>query len=105
MTPAARRVGVIDYGLANIRSVVNALSCFDVDVAVAETGAALAGVGRTISIYYGATFGGLTLGSWLWGAIAQSHGLPTAMAASGGALLLVAAAGLVFPLRESTPTE
>ena len=48
MTPAARRVGVIDYGLANIRSVVNALSCFDVDVAVAETGAGLADVGRIV---------------------------------------------------------
>jgi MFS family permease len=62
-------------------------------------------VGRTISIYYGATFGGLTLGSWLWGAIAQGFGLPTAMAASGIAMLLVAAAGLVFPLRESNPAE
>ncbi len=60
-------------------------------------------VGRTISIYYGATFGGLTLGSWLWGAIAQGYGLPAAMAASAVALALTAAAGLVFPLRESTP--
>lgn len=37
-----RRVAVVDYGLANIRSVVNAISCFDVDVAVVDAGAKLA---------------------------------------------------------------
>ncbi len=42
MTPPPRRVAVVDYGLANIRSVVNALACFDADVVVAETGAGLA---------------------------------------------------------------
>lgn len=35
------RVAVIDYGLANIRSVVNALECFDASVIVATEGAAL----------------------------------------------------------------
>ncbi len=39
---SARRVSVVDYGLANIRSVVNALNCFDTEVTVAERGAALA---------------------------------------------------------------
>ncbi|MCC6642214.1 MAG: imidazole glycerol phosphate synthase subunit HisH [Deltaproteobacteria bacterium] len=38
MTAALPRVAVVDYGLANIRSVVNALSCFDADVTIAETG-------------------------------------------------------------------
>lgn len=37
MTPRTR-VGVVDYGLANIRSVVNALNCFDVDVSVIASG-------------------------------------------------------------------
>ena len=31
-------IGVIDYGLANIRSVVNALSCFDIRVSVLDDG-------------------------------------------------------------------
>lgn len=62
-------------------------------------------VGRTISIYYAATFGGLTLGSWLWGAVAQYHSLTLAMAASGLTMAAVAAAALAFPLRETTPTE
>ncbi len=48
MTDSLRRVGVIDYGLANIRSVVNALSCFDVDVTVVESGSGLADVGRIV---------------------------------------------------------
>ena len=34
-------VAIVDYGLANIRSVENALRCFDVEVRVAEAGAAL----------------------------------------------------------------
>lgn len=36
-----KRVAIVDYGLANIRSVVNAFSCFEIDVKVAESGAAL----------------------------------------------------------------
>ena len=42
------KVAVIDYGLANIRSVVNAVSCFSVDVSVAEQGADLKHVDRVI---------------------------------------------------------
>lgn len=38
-----KKVAIVDYGLANIRSVVNALNCFDVDITVAETGAELHG--------------------------------------------------------------
>jgi glutamine amidotransferase len=45
---SARRVTVVDYGLANIRSVVNALDCFDVDVTVAENGTALADAGLIV---------------------------------------------------------
>jgi glutamine amidotransferase len=43
-----RRVAVVDYGLANIRSVVNALSCFDVDVTVIDAGGKLADAGRIV---------------------------------------------------------
>jgi glutamine amidotransferase len=43
-----RRVAVVDYGLANIRSVVNALNCFDVDVSVIDTGAKLLDAGRIV---------------------------------------------------------
>ena len=38
---SSRRVAVIDYGVANIRSIVNALNCFDADVAVVDRGSGL----------------------------------------------------------------
>jgi len=41
-------VGIIDYGLANIRSVVNALECFHVELVVAERGDQLASVDKII---------------------------------------------------------
>jgi imidazole glycerol phosphate synthase glutamine amidotransferase subunit len=45
---ARPRVAVVDYGLANIRSVVNALNCFDVEVVVAERGAQLEGASHIV---------------------------------------------------------
>ena len=42
------KVAIVDYGLANIRSVVNAISCFDADVTVAESGVALAEADRIV---------------------------------------------------------
>src|SRR5439155_16899775 len=48
MSATNRRVAVIDYGLANIRSVVNALACFEVDVAVVDHGSGLADAGRIV---------------------------------------------------------
>lgn len=48
MSRPPRRVAVVDYGLANIRSVVNALNCFEVEVAIAETGAQLAGASHIV---------------------------------------------------------
>jgi imidazole glycerol phosphate synthase glutamine amidotransferase subunit len=42
------RVAVVDYGLANIRSVVNALECFEVELRVAQRGAELADADRIV---------------------------------------------------------
>ncbi|WP_245362188.1 MFS transporter [Rhizobium sp. NXC14] len=47
-------------------------------------------VGRTISIYSAFTYGGITAGSWLWGAIAENHSLSMALACSAAASLAVA---------------
>ena len=35
------KIAIVDYGLANIRSVVNALECFDTELIIAESGADL----------------------------------------------------------------
>ncbi|MER8996166.1 MFS transporter [Mesorhizobium sp. M0678] len=62
-------------------------------------------VGRTISIYYALIDGGIAAGSWLWGTEAQNHSLTLALEGSAGALLLVAATGILFPLRERRESE
>ncbi|RWK79035.1 MAG: MFS transporter [Mesorhizobium sp.] len=62
-------------------------------------------VGRTISIYYALIDGGIAAGSWVWGTVAQNYSLTLALEGSAGALLLVAAAGVVFPLRERHDSE
>lgn len=67
-------------------------------------------VGRTISIYYALTYGGIAAGSWLWGTTAQNYSLAMALEASAGALVLVAAIGLILPIGEcvegdNTPPE
>ena len=42
------RVAVVDYGLANIRSVVNAVECFDISVILAKQGDALHGADKIV---------------------------------------------------------
>ncbi|KUM26650.1 MFS transporter [Mesorhizobium loti] len=57
-------------------------------------------VGRTLSIYSALSSGGIAVGSWLWGVVAEAHSLTLALESSGGALLLVAATGLLLPIRQ-----
>ncbi|MGX9576391.1 MFS transporter [Mesorhizobium sp. f-mel] len=62
-------------------------------------------VGRTISIYYALIDGGIAAGSWIWGTVAENHSLTLALEGSAGALLLVAATGVLFPLCERRESE
>lgn len=62
-------------------------------------------VGRSLSIYYALTYGGVAAGSWLWGATAENYSLSLALGGSAGALLLVAAAGVVLPIGEAHSFE
>ena len=39
-------------------------------------------VGRTLALYQTASFGGMTLGAWLWGSVAGSHGIEVSLLAS-----------------------
>lgn len=43
--------------------------------------------GRALAIYQMVTFGGMAMGSWMWGELAESHGLVTALAISAATLL------------------
>ncbi|OHV75257.1 MFS transporter [Ensifer sp. LCM 4579] len=56
-------------------------------------------VGRTLSIYYALTYGGMAAGSWIWGAVAQNYSLTLALNGAAGALLLVAGAAILLPIR------
>lgn len=55
-------------------------------------------VGRALALYQTAAFGGMALGSWLWGAVADAHDSPTALMAAAAAMLVGGAAGLWLPL-------
>lgn len=55
-------------------------------------------LGRTLSIYYALSYGGVAAGSWIWGAVAQNHPLTVAFQAAAVVLLLVAAAAFVLPI-------
>ncbi|ABL71333.1 MFS transporter [Paracoccus denitrificans] len=60
-------------------------------------------LGRMMAIYMTAIFGGMTLGSWLWGYVSTLGGLHLALLLSAGLLLLGAAWGLWAPLVAAEP--
>ncbi|MER9020618.1 MULTISPECIES: MFS transporter [unclassified Mesorhizobium] len=62
-------------------------------------------VGRTLSIYYALSAGGMAAGSWIWGSVAQNYSLTWALEGAAGALLLVAAAGILLPIRPWEETD
>ncbi|NYT62970.1 MFS transporter [Alcaligenaceae bacterium] len=57
-------------------------------------------VGRALSLYQTATFGGMAAGSWIWGLTADGYGPEQALIASGVVLVLGALVGLRVPLPE-----
>jgi MFS family permease len=81
---------------------VLALSLFNVSVQLASPRWV---VGRALSLYQTATFGGMALGSWLWGVAAELYGLQFAMAGAGGLMLVGAALGLFLPLPQRSTLD
>jgi hypothetical protein len=55
-------------------------------------------VGGALAIYLVATFGGMTIGSWLWGTLAEHHGVSTALQCAAAASLIGGAVGLRYAL-------
>lgn len=74
---------------------VIALSHFNVTVQMATPRWV---VGRVLSVYQTATFGGIALGSWIWGVVADAHGAETALIAASIAMLVGGAIGMLLPL-------
>lgn len=55
-------------------------------------------LGRALALYQTAVFGGMALGSWLWGVLAEAHGLDAALLGAAGGMVAGAAVGLALPL-------
>ena len=74
---------------------VLALSTFNVTVQMASPRWV---VGRTLALYQMAAFGGMAVGSWLWGGVTEQAGVATALLVAAGVSLGCLALGLVLPL-------
>jgi MFS family permease len=55
-------------------------------------------VGRALSLYQTATFGGMAAGSWIWGVMAESQGVTDAFFASSLLMVVGVAIGLWLPM-------
>jgi MFS family permease len=76
---------------------VLALSTFNVTV---QTSSPRWVVGRTVAIYQMVTFGGLAIGSWLSGLVANELGLKVCLVSSGALMSVSALLGRRLPLRQ-----
>lgn len=77
---------------------VLALSTFNVTV---QLSAPRWVVARALSLYQMAAFGGMALGSWLWGVIAASADIRASLLIAGVVLLICAALGRWLPLAQT----
>ncbi len=55
-------------------------------------------VGRALSLYQTAAFGGMALGSWLWGSVAETYGPSRALLFAAAAMVVGGAVGFKLPL-------
>jgi MFS family permease len=55
-------------------------------------------VGRALALYQTSAFGGMALGAWLWGVVAEAHGPAAALLAAAVAMLAAGLVGLALPL-------
>lgn len=69
---------------------VLALSLFNVTVQLSTPRWVVA---RALAMYQTATFGGMAMGSWVWGSVAGAHGLGTALTVAGAVLFVGAVIG------------
>ncbi len=74
---------------------VLALSLFNVSIQLSSPRWV---VGRALSLYQTATFGGMAAGSWIWGLCADALGPDGALALAGATMLLCALVGFRLPL-------
>ena len=69
------------------------LSVNELNIAI-QTSAPRWVAGRALATFQASVAGGVALGAWLWGSVAQAHDVPTALKASAFTLALLPVAGL-----------
>lgn len=74
---------------------VLALSLFNVSIQLSSPRWV---VGRALSLYQTATFGGMAGGAWIWGLTADAFGPDSALVLAGSTMLLCAVVGFRLPL-------
>lgn len=74
---------------------VMALSLFNVSIQLSSPRWV---VGRALSLYQTATFGGMAIGAWVWGMSADALGPDSALALAGATMLSCALVGFRLPL-------
>lgn len=55
-------------------------------------------VGRMVALVSSLTFGGIAVGSWLWGHFAETHGVAATLMASGAGMIVLPLIGLLLPM-------
>jgi MFS family permease len=76
---------------------VLALSTFNITI---QTWSPRWVLGRTMAIYQMVTFGGMAIGSWLWGLIAHHGTIPEALLLAGSALIAAVLIGVKLPIAQ-----
>jgi hypothetical protein len=79
---------------------VLALAMFNVTVQLSTPRWVL---GRALALYQTATFGGMALGAWVWGLVAENYGSDVALLTAACVMIIGAAIGLRLALPKKTP--
>ncbi|WP_336964768.1 MFS transporter [Sphingobium aquiterrae] len=81
---------------------VLSLSTFNVSVQMASPRWVVA---RALALYQMSAFGGIAMGSWLFGVIAENEGIVTALRAAAALQLVSVLAGLILPLQRISDAD
>lgn len=99
---SATIIGISPYAIVTSLALLVAGACWVLALSLFNTVVQLSTprwvVGRALSLYQTATFGGMAGGSWLWGVLAESQGVTNAFFASALLMIVGVAIGLWLPM-------
>lgn len=99
---SATIIGISPYAIVTSLALLVAGACWVLALSLFNTVVQLSTprwvVGRALSLYQTATFGGMAGGSWLWGVLAESQGVTNAFFASSLLMIVGVAIGLWLPM-------